>query len=130
MKLQSSVAQLSSNEQSVYDFLAVPSNYKQLMLEEVVFDATENSFTFQQKGMPSIALKIKELQPFETVVWESAGGRIAFELRVIISRESAQQVAVCFDFEGDLNPMLTMMVKKPLTALLETFVEKLKHQTF
>ena len=128
MKIQSTPVKISYQQELVHLFLHTPSNYRSLMPDGVVFTHTENTFSFQQGGMPLIAVRLKSSTPFEKIIWETAGGSVAFELSLSIEKLSHGQSAVCFIFQGQLNPMLQMMVKKPLTNLLENFAQKLAQQ--
>lgn len=130
MKIQSTVLKLNYPSKSIYDFLCTASNYEFLMPEGTTFSSVENAFNFQQNGMPLIAVRLKTAKPTEKIIWETAGGKVDFELSVLIEYIDENMIQVFFHFEGKLNPMLQMMVKKPLTNLLETFIEKLSKQHF
>lgn len=105
-----------------YEFLSEPGNYESLMPDSVEkFKLNENGgFVFQLKGMPAISLKLDEKSPYDKIVWGSASDKFDFKLWAEINPVSDTESEVQFLFYGDLNPMITMMAKKPLGRFMET----------
>lgn len=127
MKLSSEQTTLVKTQEQCFDFLKQAANYEKLMPENTVkFELIqENGFLFQLKGMPEIALKLKNEQSPHHIVWEAAGGKIDFTLAVAIEKITAEETRVQFLFEGQLTAMLAMMVKKPLKKFIDTLSENL-----
>ncbi len=99
-------------------------NFRALMPAEVVqFEAFEDGFTFGLKGFPAVKLVRDFEAPADRVALKSRGGSIDFRLvctaiPIDDKRSKAQLV-----FDGDLNPMLRMMVERPLKSLIDRLSE-------
>ena len=122
MQLDSDKIQVNKPPKDVYDFLSKVDNYEKLMPENISkFEVKgDDSFLFALKGMPEIALKIKEQIPTEKVVLGAAGGKIDFNLTGLINEIDAENCEVSLTFTGDFNPMMAMMIKGPISKFLET----------
>lgn len=124
MNLESPKINVSKSPQEVFDFLADIKNFESLMPENIskfeVLD--ENKFLFALKGMPEIILKKKEVIPPNKIVLGAAGGKIDFALVGNIVEINDNSSEVKLEFTGDFNPMMAMMIKKPITKFIETLV--------
>ena len=89
------------------------------------FEVDGESFIFSLKGMPEIILKKKELLPPNKIVLGAAGGKLDFSLTGNIVELDDNSSDVQLQFEGDFNPMMAMMVKKPLTSFIDTLTENI-----
>lgn len=122
MNLNSPTISISKSPQNVFDFLADIKNFESLMPENTskfeVID--ENKFLFALKGMPEIVLKKKEVVPPNKIVLGAAGGKIDFSLIANIIEISENSSEVKLEFTGDFNPMMAMMIKKPINKFIET----------
>lgn len=103
------------------------SNFEQLFPESVTyFKAYEDGFTFQMGSMPKVGLQRAESNDPDVLALKAAGGAIDFQLLCSIKPVGEQQAKVQLHFEGDFNPMVRMMVEKPLKRLLDDLSEGLK----
>lgn len=108
----------------VYSFLANPANFKKVMPSDVSkFEADENSFVFGLKGMPEIRMVFSEKVENEKLVLKAASSKLDVSLNALFEDANGGTQAQLV-FEGDFNPMLKMMVERPL----KNFVEKLTEQ--
>lgn len=127
MNLESPKISVSKSPQDVFDFLADIKNFESLMPENIskfeVLD--EDKFLFALKGMPEIILKKKEVIPPNTIVLGAAGGKIDFALVANIVKVNEASCEVQLDFTGDFNPMMAMMIKKPITKFIETLANSI-----
>lgn len=132
MDIKGEKIQIPQNAELSYEFLSRPQNYEELMPENVTkFELNDQGgFVFQLKGMPAIALKLEEKAPYQKVVWSSASDNFKFKLWAEITDIAEKQSEVQLLFHGDLNPMITMMAKKPLGKLIETLSANLKKNPF
>lgn len=104
---------------------ATPANFKALMPPEVVkFEASETHFLFGLKGMPEVRLNIEELSA-EQVMLKSASEKLPFYLRVKFRSEGAETKAQ-IHFEGEFNPMLKMMVQRPLQSFVNHLAQNME----
>ena len=77
------------------------------------------------KGMPEIRLVLGDCTEYSKVVLGAASSKLSFTLEANISSLSDQVSEVQLEFKGDFNPMMAMMVKKPLTTFIETLTENM-----
>lgn len=127
MNLESPKVNVSKTSKEVYEFLSDIKNFESLMPENTskfeVLD--ENKFLFALKGMPEIILKKKDTTPYEKIELGAAGGKIDFSLVAQISEQNDANSDVQLIFSGNFNPMMSMMIKGPITKFIETLVNNL-----
>ncbi len=120
MNLSTPEIQIKKSAEELYNFLSNFNNFEQLMPENTdKFEITENGFLFALKGMPTIKLKLAEKVPFSKISLGSASEQFPFTLTVNI-KENGNSANANFDFNGKFNPMISMMVKKPLQKFIDT----------
>ena len=115
MKITSPIVSVGLPITRVYEKLENVALFKELMPENLShFASSEDnaSFSFSLKGMPEIFLEKKKLTPVSELI--------------CLDPKSEAQTEVSYTFEGEFNPMLAMVVKSPITKLLETMAEKTK----
>ena len=87
----------------------------------------EESFVFSIKGMPAIKLKISEKNMPSKIILKSLDSKIDFSLTGFISKSDDQISSFHLEFDGNLNPMLQMMVKNPLQSFINDLSENIKN---
>jgi len=126
MTIESPNVTTSKSTQEIFNFLTDLQNFKQLMPENTEkFEVDGDSFIFGLKGMPEIRLVLKEKTAFSSIVLGAASSKLPFTLSSTISQIAENKSAVQLLFNGDFNPMMAMMVKKPLTKFIETLAENI-----
>tara|TARA_R110002072_G_scaffold138716_1_gene282132 strand:+ start:105 stop:500 length:396 start_codon:yes stop_codon:yes gene_type:complete len=124
MNLESPKISVEKSPQDIFNFLSDIKNFESLMPENIskfeVLD--DDKFLFALKGMPEIILKKKEAIPPNKIVLGAAGGKIDFALIANIIEIDQKTSEVQLAFNGDFNPMMAMMIKKPITKFIETLV--------
>lgn len=126
MTIESPSVTTSKSTQEVFNFLSDLQNFKQLMPENTEkFEVDGDSFIFGLKGMPEIRLVLKEKTEFSSIVLGAASSKLPFTLSSSISEIAGNKSEVQLLFDGDFNPMMAMMVKKPLTKFIETLAENI-----
>lgn len=128
MNLNSKKTIVHKDQKTCFEFLSQPENYEKIMPESTEkFELNDQGgFLFKLKGMPEIPLKLNEKTPDSTVVWGSGNKNFKFTLTIDIAKISEQDAEIQFLFNGDFNPMMAMMVKKPLQKFIDTLSENLK----
>lgn len=122
MKLESSIATVAKPIEDVFDQLTQASTYELLMPEEASFRIRdEKHFSFKLGGMPVIPLKLERQTPNTQIVMAADGGSVPFELHANLEAIDGE-TKIQLVFEGNINPMMQMMVKKPLTQFLEALI--------
>jgi len=126
MKLESKTVETSKSPEELYAFLCNVENYERIMPENISkFEVRdEDSFVFALKGMPEIRLRLTERIPFTLVSLGSASDKFDFSLSSSIG-EIPTGSKVALNFQGDFNPMMAMMVKKPLKNFIEHLADSL-----
>ncbi len=102
-----------------------PASFKELMPPEVVkFEANESSFLFALKGMPEVRLKVEEISE-EQVLLKSSSDKIPFLLRVRFE-PFGDKTKAQLHFEGNFNPMLKLMVQRPLNSFVNHLADNMQ----
>ena len=126
MEISSSTATVDQSTEMLFSKLSQVDTYKQLMPEGAVFTAiNDNQFRFKLGGLPEIGLSISEKQPNESIVLKSSSDKISFSLRGQMTEVSSDQTDIQLHFKGNFNPMMAMLVKKPLTQFMESLVNNM-----
>ena len=126
MTIEGNKVSVSKSSKELFDFLADFKNFEQLMPEEVQkFEADETSFIFGIKGMPDVRLIKKSQVEYSQIILEGASSKLPVELIADIS-ENGVSSEVKLTFNGDFNPMIKMMVQKPLKKFIETLTSNLE----
>lgn len=127
MKIKGDKVTVNKSQQETFEFLTDLKNFEQLMPETIQkFEVDGDSFLFALKGMPEIRLVLKEKTPYSNVTLGAASSKLDFYLIADIFPVDDYTSEVELNFEGKFNMMMQMMVKKPLTAFIETLTENLQ----
>lgn len=127
MKLESPKVTAGKSQKEMFQFLTNVENYEQIMpsSKEKFEVIGEDTFLFQLKGMPEIRLKIVETQEPSLVVLGSTSDKFPFKLNTHIAAAGENQSEVNMDFEGNFNPMMSMMIKGPLKKFITALTENI-----
>ncbi|MCA0932254.1 SRPBCC family protein [Lutimonas saemankumensis] len=129
MNLESPKVTVKKSSQEVFDFLSKVENFERIMPENIdKFEASENSFLFALKGMPEIKLQMKETEAPKKIVLGSASEKFPFNLTADIEDNDDDSSDVQLLFDGEFNPMVAMMVKKPLQKFIDTLIGNIGQQ--
>ncbi len=130
MKIEGNKVNVQKSAQELYEFLLNPFNFEKLMPDNVeTFEADTEGFVFALKGMPKVALKLGEKEPYHKVQYISAKENLDFDLELLINEENDSHSMVQILFEGKFNPFIKMMVEKPLTKFITTLEENVAKLT-
>jgi len=125
MNLESKKTVINKSQKDFFEFLSNLENFEQIMPENnEKFEVDGDSFIFSLKGMPEIRLVIKEKQEFDKIILGAASSKLNFTLTAEINSVSENSCETQLLFEGDFNPMMAMMVKKPLQKFIDTLTEQ------
>lgn len=126
MNIEGNKVVVKKSAKDVFDFFTKLENFEQLMPENTQkFEVDGESFIFGLKGMPEIRLVMKEKTEFSNITLGAASSKLPFTLSSDINEISENESEVVLSFNGDFNPMMAMMVKKPLTKFIETLTENI-----
>ena len=68
--------------------------------------------------MPAIKLKFSQKISHSKIILESLDSKINFTLTAFINTNDSKNTSFYLEFNGDLNPMIQMMVKSPLQSFI------------
>ena len=125
--IESDKVEVNNSMAGTFEFLSDFNNYEGLMPDQITgWESTADECSFNIKGMASIGMRIDEkVDGKEIRIKSTKKSPFFFDLNCFIVGEgdacTAQMV-----FESDLNPMLQMMVEKPLGSLFNHIIHRLK----
>jgi len=126
MNIEGKTALLEKTQEELFNFFSDLSNFEKIMPENInKFEIDGNSFLFGLPGMPEIRLVLAEKTPFSNVTLGAASSKLPFTLAANIKEIEKDKSEVTLSFAGEFNPMMTMMIKKPLTKFVETLSENI-----
>lgn len=125
--IESQAVTINKPDEEIFNFISDFTNFATLMPPQVQdVKITQDSCSFSIQGMPTINLKIYERIPFSSVKMKAEDGKLPFTLACSLESVNETQCIAQFHFEAELNPMMKMMVAKPLGNFLNLLSEKLK----
>ena len=127
MKLNSTVNNINISDNQLFEKLIIIENFQKIMPENISkFEIVDNeTLIFSLKGMPAIKLIIGEKNSPSSIVLNSSESKIIFSLSAKIKKIDDNNCSFELEFNGDLNPMIQMMVKSPL----QSFINDLSNNT-
>ncbi|MEO6884648.1 MAG: SRPBCC family protein [Bacteroidia bacterium] len=127
-RIESDKVEINKSAAEIFSFLSNFNNFEKLMPEQVTnWTSTENDCSFTIKGMATIGMKISEKTPSSQIKIVSNGKNpFNFTLGVLLADVSENKCSAQLVFDADLNPMLKMMVVKPLGNFFNLLANKLK----
>lgn len=127
MNIEGNTITVQKTSKELFEFFSKLENFEQLMPENTQkFEVDGDSFIFGLKGMPEIRLVMKEKTEFSNITLGAASSKLPFTLAADINEVSENTSKVTLKFNGDFNPMMAMMVKKPLTKFIDTLSENIE----
>ena len=120
MKLVSNISKIKINDSLLFEKLCIIENFKKIMPENVSkFEILDSdTFIFSLKGMPAIKLVIGEKKAPSLITLNSSESKISFSLKAELKKIDDDNCTFSIEFNGDLNPMIQMMVKTPLQSFI------------
>ncbi|TXK71190.1 SRPBCC family protein [Mesonia sp. HuA40] len=129
MQLETDKVQVNKSQEELFQFLLKVDNFEKIMPSSIQkFETTgDESFLFQLKGMPEIKLLIKEKQAYDKITLGAKSEKLPFSLIALIEEDgqAKNKSYVQLQFEGNFNPMMSMMIKSPLKNFINTLAENL-----
>ena len=127
MNLNSPTVSVEKSAKDCFMFLSDIQNFEKLMPENISkFEVLQtDKFLFALKGMPEIVLQKKEEISPNKVVLGAAGGKLDFTLTANITSMSKNKSNILLSFSGNFNPMMTMMIKGPISKFIESLANNI-----
>ena len=127
-KFESSVREIKSPQQKVYDALSNLQNLEKIrdrLPEDKIQDFTfdNDSVSVNVPPVGSIALQIIEREEPKTIKFESVNSPIAFNLWIQLLPLTDETCKMKLTIKAELNPFIKGMVAKPLQEGLEKMAD-------
>jgi carbon monoxide dehydrogenase subunit G len=132
-KIESRVGTIKASDERIYSFLTDFNNFKQFIPADKVqdFQSDENSCRFSVPNIGQVGLRVAEKTPFHTVKVTGDGmANQQFILWVQLKQAAENDTKVKITIKADINPMLKMMVSKPLQNFVDKLVEAMEKMNF
>ena len=127
-KIESEIVQIENSAENIFNYLSDFRNFEKLMPSQVTnWTASADDCSFTLNGMATIGMKILEKTPFNQITISSHGKvPFQFQLFILITKKDATNCTGQINFESDLNPMMKMMVVKPLGNFFNMLAHRMK----
>ena len=131
MKLNSNSTHLDISDTTLFEKLCAIENFKLIMPENISkFEILDQStLIFSLKGMPPIKLIFGEKHSPSLITLNSSESKINFSLSAHIKKIDENSCEFSLEFNGDLNPMIQMMVKTPLQSFINDLSKNISKLT-
>ena len=122
----SEIKTVNHSSEKLSGFLTNLNNFKELLPPQIKnWQSTETWCSFDIEGTASLGFQIIE-QTQEKIKYENYGkSPFPFFLTINLEKLSEGETRVGMKFEASLNPMMKMMIQKPIVNLLNLMVDKL-----
>lgn len=126
-KIESKKVTADNSIENIFNFLSDFNNFKHLMPPQVAkWQSTADQCSFEINGMATIGMKIVSKTP-HTKIEIVSDGKVPFNFTLTVNLNAVEEKKTegQLVFEAQLNPMLKMMVEKPLTNFFNMLADKL-----
>ncbi len=129
-KIESNKVTINADQSTVFTFLTDFNNIKLLLPQEKISDwsATTDQCSFKIQNAAIIPLVKESVHP-STKINITSGEKAPFPFKLEVFIEAIEGSDTClayFNFEGEINAFLKMMVVKPLTNLFNYMADRLQ----
>jgi carbon monoxide dehydrogenase subunit G len=131
-KIESKEVEINSPKEKIFDFLSDFTNFSLLVPDKVEnWKATKERCSFKVSGLSDFGMKISKTTPYssiEIVNDKEISTPFSFTFNWDFNPINDSKTKVRSFFNLDINPMMSMMVKKPLQNFMDVLVDKLKEK--
>lgn len=127
-RIESKKTEIDQPAEKLFTFLCDFNNFQKLMPPQVTnWQSTADECSFTISGMATIGMKIIEKVP-HSLIKITTNGKVPFQFNLDITLQalSENKTEGQLVFNAELNPMIKMMVEKPLTNFFDFLSAKLK----
>ena len=132
VKIESKKVEIKRNVEFVYEYLADFTHFSMVANDKIEnFKATQDRCSFTIKGMTDMGLKIISRLPNESITISNdtdVPSSMPLNFLIIFEFERVEPYVtkVIVKMELDTNPMIAMMVKKPLEKFVNSLADGMK----
>ena len=119
---------IANNTERIFTFLTDLTNFHNLLPDQIKdWKSTPTTCSFTIEGAGTLGFEIFEKEPFSMIRYKDFG-QVPFHYDLVVEMQPVEndKTQVQLAFEADLNAMLKMMLKKPLTNLLNMMIDKME----
>ena len=115
--------------EKLYSHIIDIDNYEQILKDEIrSFDKlSEKEFKIKIGNMPGINLLLSELPDNNEVKLSSNDSNLNFYILIKIDAIENNSSKIKVQFVGNFSSMIEMMIKKPLTAFIDSLKNKIEN---
>lgn len=127
-KIESDKVEIANSAEKIFTYLGDFNNFEKLMPSQVTnWTSTTEDCSFTINGMATIGMKIVDKTPFSKISIVS-NGKVPFEFKlfVLLTEKDENNCVGQLTFESEMNPMIKMMVEKPLGNFFNMLAQKMK----
>lgn len=129
-KVESKEVEINAPVKKIFDFLSDFTNFTLLIPDKVEnWKATKEKCSFRVSGMADIGMEISQTTPYSSIVIvndKEVGTPFSFSFNWDFKSIDESKTKVKSFFDLDVNPMMSMMIKKPLQNFMDILVDTLK----
>ncbi|MBO7434273.1 MAG: SRPBCC family protein [Salinivirgaceae bacterium] len=130
MRIESRIGHIYATPERVYSLISDFSRINTTMLpaNDKITDveATPDSCTFTIANAGRVGMRIVERQEPKLLKMENSEGPLQFKMWIQLVPYNTTESKVRITFDADVNALMSVMVKKPLTEFVESLVSKLE----
>jgi hypothetical protein len=132
VKIESKKVELNRNVEFVYEYLSDFTHFSMMANDKIEnFKATQDRCSFTVKGMTDMGLKIIARVPNESITISNdtdipSSMPLNFLIIFEFERLEPYVTKAVVKMELDANPMIAMMVKKPLEKFVNSLADGMK----
>jgi len=129
MEIVSRIGKVQATDERVYALLSDFNNLSSFVPPENVenFQSDTDSCSFTVKNMGNFSMRVIEREPFTLIKIGSGDGMMfKFNLWIQLKKADACDTRVKVTLRSEMNAMLQMMAKKPLTKFVESLVDRIE----
>lgn len=132
VKIESKKVEIKRNVEFVYEYLADFTHFSMVANDKIEnFKATQDKCSFTVKGMTDMGLKIISRMPNESITITNdtdVPSSMPLNFLIIFEFKKLEPYVseVIVKMELDANPMIAMMVKKPLEKFVNSLADGMK----
>jgi hypothetical protein len=132
VKIESKKVEIKRNVEFVYEYLSDFTHFSMVANDKIEnFKATQDKCSFTIKGMTDMGLKIISRMPNESITITNdtdIPSSMPLNFLIIFQFEKVEPYVsrVLVKMELDANPMIAMMVKKPLEKFVNSLADGMK----
>ncbi len=128
LKIETRKGSINKSADEVFDFLTNMNNFEGLFPDDRIrnWKSTTDYCTFEVEGAGAVGFIIEEKERPSKITYKNYGNvPFDYKMTVVVLPVNDSTCETGIIFEADVNPVLKMMLKNPLTNLLNSLIDQL-----